>query len=335
MGVNTHYKDSVFSFLFSNPGILRELYGAIEGVELPEDVRITINTLEGVLFRTRLNDISFEVGETLVVLIEHQSTVNPNMTLRLLLYIARVYEKLLGSKNIYGGKRLKLPRPEFIVLYNGEDPCPDEQTLRLSDLFADPSSLGISKEAAAPALELTARVYNINAGHNADKLKRSQTLNGYSVFVAKAREFEAETAQGRKISELSEAERREAMTNAVKWCIEHETLKEFLTLHGSEVINMLLDEWDLDTALKVEREEGIEVGIVVGREEGIVVGIEKGMIVGREEGIVVGREEGIEAGREDDARNALALGLSVDMVQKITGLDTKTIQELVSSTTTE
>jgi hypothetical protein len=43
-----------------------------------------------------MNDISFEIGDKLVVLIEHQSTINPNMPLRLLLYIGRVYEKILG-----------------------------------------------------------------------------------------------------------------------------------------------------------------------------------------------------------------------------------------------
>jgi hypothetical protein len=31
---------------------------------------------------------------------------------------------------------------------------------------------------------------------------------------------------------------------------------------------MLLDEWDLDTALKVEREEGIEIGVEIGVEVG-------------------------------------------------------------------
>jgi hypothetical protein len=185
------------------------------------------------------------------------------MPLRLLLYIARLYEKTVGSKNIYGSKALKLPRPEFIVLYNGEAPCPDEQTLKLSDFFADAASLGISGD-AAPVLELVVKVYNINAGHNADKLRQSQTLSGYSIFVAKAREFEAEAAQGRKISELSKDERCEAMKQAIKWCIKHETLKEFLTEHGSEVINMLLEEWDLETALRVEREEGWEEGIEVG-----------------------------------------------------------------------
>jgi hypothetical protein len=88
MSANRQYKDSVFSFLFSDPDTLRELYGALEGVTLPPDLPITINTLEGVLFRDRLNDISFIAGDTLVVLIEHQSTINPNMALRLLMYIA-------------------------------------------------------------------------------------------------------------------------------------------------------------------------------------------------------------------------------------------------------
>jgi hypothetical protein len=59
MGANTRYKDSVFSFLFNNPDILRELYCALEDVTLPEDIPVTINTLQDVLFMDRVNDISF------------------------------------------------------------------------------------------------------------------------------------------------------------------------------------------------------------------------------------------------------------------------------------
>ena len=50
MGANTKYKDSVFSFLFSDPDLLRELYCALEGVALPSDVPVTINTLQDVLY---------------------------------------------------------------------------------------------------------------------------------------------------------------------------------------------------------------------------------------------------------------------------------------------
>jgi hypothetical protein len=133
MDANVKYKNSVFSLLFSEPEILRELYGAIAGVAVPPDVPVTINTLEGVLFMDRINDLSFTLGDKIVVLIEHQSTINPNMPLRLLMYIARLYEKITGSGNQYSSSEVPIPRPEFIVLYNGTDPYPDKATLNLSD----------------------------------------------------------------------------------------------------------------------------------------------------------------------------------------------------------
>ena len=83
MSINTKYKDSVFSFLFSDPDSLRELYCALENVNIPSDIPITINTLRNVLFMERINDISFDIGGKLVILIEHQSTINPNIAVRL------------------------------------------------------------------------------------------------------------------------------------------------------------------------------------------------------------------------------------------------------------
>ena len=111
MHVNAKYKDSVFSLLFSKPELLWELYAALEGVDLPDDVPVTINTLQDVLFMDRINDISFEIDGKLIVLLEHQSTVNPNIPLRMLMYIARLYEKIIdrpgagakaGNKVLYG-----------------------------------------------------------------------------------------------------------------------------------------------------------------------------------------------------------------------------------------
>jgi hypothetical protein len=85
MGINAKYKDSLFSWLFSDPDTLRELYCAIEGIPLDPATPVTINTLEGVLYMEQMNDISFEIAGKMVVLIEHQSTINPNMALRLLM----------------------------------------------------------------------------------------------------------------------------------------------------------------------------------------------------------------------------------------------------------
>ena len=178
MNANTKYKDSVFSFLFSDPDLLRELYCALEGVSLPDDVPVTINTLHNVLFMDRANDISFEIGGKLVILIEHQSTINPNMALRFLIYIARVYEKIIDDKKIYTSRPMPLPRPEFFVLYNGVSPYPDEEILKLSDAFESAASLGVP-EKWDPSLELKARVININQGRNEGVVRKCKTLNGY------------------------------------------------------------------------------------------------------------------------------------------------------------
>jgi predicted transposase/invertase (TIGR01784 family) len=276
MSINRQHKDSVFSLLFGNPAALRELYGAITGVELSPNAPITINTLEDVLYKTLLNDISFEVAHKLVILLEHQSSINPNMAFRLLLYIARVYEKITSGKNMYGRKKLFIPRPEFIVLYNGTVSYPDEAELRLSDSFEDATSLGIPKE-NIPKLELVVKVYNINQGHNEGMARRCERLRGYSAFIAKVREYEALMG-----------DMEAAMREAIRYCVEHDILKEFLRENGSEVMNMLLTEWKLEDALVVEWEEGLEEGL----------------------------EKGLEKGHEEAARNLLDFGMSPEQISQ-------------------
>jgi hypothetical protein len=289
MGVNSSYKDSVFSFLFSNPDALRELYRALTGVTLSSDMPITINTLEGVLYRSFRNDISFEVGGKLVVLIEHQSSINPNMAVRLLMYMGRVYEKLTAGRNIYGSKKLKIPRPEFIVLYNGKAPYPEEAVMRLSEAFEDSGLLGI--EGDIPRLELEVKVYNINYGCNEAMVRRSETLEGYSKFIAKVRELEGS------------GDREGAMGEAVKWCIGHGVLKGFLEEHGTEVMNMLMSEWKLEDALVVEREEGIEQGL----------------------------EQGHAQGREEAVKNLYDFGMNPEQISQALKLPLETVQQYVSS----
>jgi hypothetical protein len=267
VNANTKYKDSFFSFLFSVPELLRQLYCALAGVELPPDIPVTINTLKNVFFMDRVNDISFEIGDKLVVLLEHQSSINPNMALRLLMYIARIYEKIVEGKNIYVNHLVRLPRPEFFVLYNGEAPYPDEKILKLSDAFEETGSLGIpGKE--PPALELVVKVLNINEGKNEAVARKCKTLADYSVFIAREREFEKELGN-----------REEALKAAMRYCREHDKLKEFLEQNASEVFNMLMTEWNWDDALAIRYEEGIEVG----EERGLKKGEQKGRQEGQEE----------------------------------------------------
>jgi hypothetical protein len=242
---NEKHKSSVFSLLFSKPEILRELYSAIEGVEIPSDIPISINTLSNALIKGRLNDISFLINERLIIILEQQSSINENMPLRILAYINRIYERISDYEKIYREKLIKIPRPEFIVLYNGEKSYPDKKELRLSDAFLDTEGI---IENNRISLELIVQVYNINHGFNQEILKKCETLNSYSFFISKIREYQK-----------TELDLAKSIEYAIKYCIENDILKEFLMEHGSEVSSWLYYEYDLDTHLRVTREEEREI----------------------------------------------------------------------------
>ena len=247
MPINTKYKDSVFSFLFSDPDLLRELYCALEDVSLPSSVPVTINTLENVLFMELINDISFMIGDKMVILTEHQSSINPNMAIRLLMYVARIYERMFDPKKLYSSKQLPVPRPEFFVLYNGTAPFPDEMVLKLSESFYKAETLGLPKK-EFPALELVVRVININEGRHKEIAGRCRKLHEYSVFISKVRYFLAENGNNKE----------DAIRSAIKYCTENDILKGFFELHAKEVFNMLITEWNTEDAKKVWYEEGQE-----------------------------------------------------------------------------
>lgn len=248
--VNRRYKDSVFTLLFNDKERLLELYNAINGTNFTDKDSIEINTLQNALFMGMVNDVSFILENVLVVLIEHQSTINPNMPLRLLMYIARVYEKMIDNKQLYATSKMSIPRPVFIVLYNGKEDFPPIEVLKLSGLF---KKIGWYDKIA---LEAEIIVYNINKGINPEIEARSPTLSGYAELIAKARNNEA-----------AGLDKDTAVKQAVSFCIEHGILAGFLEEHGSEVKNMLLTEWNWDDALQVRWQEGIEKGREKGREE--------------------------------------------------------------------
>jgi hypothetical protein len=244
MKANREYKDSVFSLLFNDKKRLLELYNAVNGTSFSNEDDIEINTLQNALFMGMINDISFTIAGMLVVLVEHQSTVNPNMPLRLLMYMARIYEKIIDNRRLYSSKKIDVPRPEFIVLYTGKEDFPAVKVLKLSDLFRE--AVGHDKA----WLELEVTVYNINKGVNPLIEERSPTLGGYAGLVAKARE-----------NEDAGMDRDEAVKEAVRFCKARGILADFLKKHGSEVGNMLLTEWNWEDALQVRWEEGMEKGM--------------------------------------------------------------------------
>jgi len=207
----------------------RPNYNAIRGTRYKSN-DIIMNTLQNPLFTDLRNDISFTVGDKFVVLIEHQSSVNPNMGLRSLLYIARIYEQLTDKDGMYRARKISIENPKFYVMYNGVEEYPEKSTVKLSDLF---KVQGVENN-----LEVIVKVYNVNAGHNKNMMARSKTLNEYAIFIAKIREYR----------ESGGFELTEALNRAVADCLREDILRKFLESHGGDVVSILSREFNIDDA---------------------------------------------------------------------------------------
>ena len=244
MKANRKYKDSVFRSLFNNKTRLLELYNAINGTNFQDESVIEINTLEDVLFSDMKNDISFTVNKKMVVLIEHQSTINENIPLRVLSYITRIYEKMVDEE-IYKRSK-KIPWPEFIVLYNGKEPFPEKKYLRLSDLYEEIDEDELVDKEYLIKLDLIVPMYNINKGFNPNLKRKSKILSSYSFLIEKIRDFEKKHPP------------EEAAKLAAEYCIKKGILEDYLKKFSQEVVSMSFLEYDVKTHIKVAREEARE-----------------------------------------------------------------------------
>ena len=269
--INSKYKDRLFCLIFGDETKKQNiisLYNALNGTNYSDDEDIKITTIDDALYINMKNDVSFII-DSYMSMLEQQSTLNPNMPLRGLMYFGNLYDSYIESHglNIYGKKLIKIPTPQYYVLYNGTAEEEAVKDLRLSDAFAKPSPEG--------KFEWTATLINLNKGKNDELLKKCKPLEDYMVLINAIRENEAE---GLPIEE--------AVDKAVRFCIENDVLKEYLVTHRAEVLSVCLKEFNEEVFVAAIREEGREEGFEEGRAEG------------HAEGHAEGREEGFEAGRK-------------------------------------
>ena len=144
-------------------------------------------------------------------LYEHQSTKNPNMPLRNLLYVADLYSVLTKDMFLYGELPVAIPEPRFVVFYNGEQKMEERAVLRLSDLYRP--------QTEHPYLELETLVLNINKGYNAELMEKCRELHDYSAFVALVRE---KRKNGMNL--------KHAVNEAIDECIHQDIMADFLDL---------------------------------------------------------------------------------------------------------
>ena len=307
--VNRQYKDTVFRMLFSEKENLLSLYNAVTGKAYQNADDLKIVTLENAIYMGMKNDLAFML-ETNIYLYEHQSTLNPNIPLRDLIYIGIEYQQYVDDKSLYSSRLQKIPAPKFMVFYNGTDAVDDRVELRLSNAY--------EHLAGEPDLELKVLMLNVNEGHNKELMEQCQTLKEYAIYVARVRKY------------TSEMNLNDAVARAIDECIKEGILVEFLRKNRSEVKMVSILEYDKEWEEKKLRKAEYEAG----RSEGIEIGKSEGIEIGKTEGIEIGKSKGIEIGRDkamaEFVCNMIKYGFSIEKIAEVTGKNAEQIQTILN-----
>ena len=247
---NRQYQDRLFKAIFGreeHKDWLLSLYNALNGSSYTDPSAIEINTIEGIIYVTMKNDISFLIDSQLN-LYEQQSSYNPNMPLRGLMYFAELYQKHLTKqdRDLFTTATVKIPTPNFVVFYNGSRDMPDVTKLRLSEAFEIPAENG--------DFEWTATMLNINAGRNKTLLQKCKPLYYYSCYVDRV-----------KTNVRSGMTKENAVSEAVNFAIQNDFLDGYFKIQKAEVLNMSLTEFDQEAYDRHRFNEGKEAGIAEGK----------------------------------------------------------------------
>ena len=250
---NRKYKDSVFTDLFGSDRDGKKnflsLYNALSGSNYKlEEVSLERKIIEQSLYKTFNNDVSWEINGKLIVLVEHQSTINPNMPFRCLEYVTRIYEGIVPVKQRYAERVFKIPNPDFYVVYVGNNKeKPLEYELRLSDSFYKKDD---SK------LELVVKVKNCTNPKLLPIVGNCAILKEYCQFIEIV-----ETNYNKRFVKAS-------FKKAIEKAISQGILTDYLDRKSREVINMLCAKYDYKMDIAVKQEEAYEDGLNAGIEKG-------------------------------------------------------------------
>lgn len=142
---------------------------------------------------------------------------------------------------LFTTKLVKIPAPQYIVFYNGDDVAEDISKLRLSDAFIDFDSQG--------DFEWTAKMININKNHNERLHKSCKALYDYCVFIDR---IKSNIKNGMK--------KEEAIDEAIDWAANKNLLEGFIKEQRAEVRMNLLTDFDQEQYDRIRRREGYEEG---------------------------------------------------------------------------
>ena len=242
MNRNRNFKSSVFSLMMQDKVKALNVYNVLGNSHFdnPEDVEI-ITTDGGISLSVR-NDASFIIG-TDMNFYEHQSTYNPNMPMRSLIYCTDAIDRRIKEKNenLYGHKQIKIPTPRFVVFYNGREKRPAVEKMYLSSAY-----MGEKKNSD---LELSCTVYNLNAPENKELLEKSEVLFGYTFFVNRVN---ANKENGMELEQ--------AIDEAIDVCTRENILKDFFGTYKNEVRRIMALDFTFERQIELTRMEYYQDG---------------------------------------------------------------------------
>ena len=273
MNGNSEYKNDVFCMLMEYPENALEIYNALNNTDYKDSGLVEMKTIKGGISLSVRNDASFIVGNDLN-LYEHQSTYNPNMPIRHLIYFAEIIEPYVKNRDLYSKKKILIPVPHFVVFYNGEEKRPKCETLKLSD--------SCEKSTDKPEIELTCTVYNINLGPGEGLLEKCPILKEYMIFVEAIRN---EAKAGLPL--------KEAIEKAIDNCLNQGILTELLSERRDEVTKMTVYDMTFEAREKYIREESYGDGYEDGTLDGIELSIQKLAAHYLEDGTAKTKEEAL------------------------------------------
>lgn len=219
-------KDSVFTYLFSDPHYARELYLYLH----PEDTSVTeedckIVTIQNILSDGQYNDLGLQIRDILLILAEAQSTFSPNVPIRVLLYLAKEYKTYIDKHKLrlYSTKAVTLPKAELYMIYSGNKrDVPD--VLRLSDLCG--GECGV---------EITVKI--LRGGDNS--------------IVGQYVEFCKIADEQRALYGLT----KEAIQETIRICLDQGILVPFLTAKREEVVDIMEMLFSQEEVWELDRQE--------------------------------------------------------------------------------
>lgn len=252
---NREYKSDVFSMMLRIPEYALDVYNAMNGSDYMNADLIEIILLENGISLSIRNDASFFISNYLN-LYEHQSTYSPNAPLRFLIYLTNLMKDIVEKRDLYSRKRVKIATPHFAVFYNGTEPRPEREVLKLSDAFINPTD--------SPEIELVCTIYNINPDNNESLLAKSKVLNGYMSFVNRVRDNLSTQRTVEKNVDLEDAIRE-----AIDYCIANHVMEIFFRENKDEVMKSMLLDYTWERREELIRAEEYEDGLAEGEKRGM------------------------------------------------------------------